>query len=141
MEEDHKRLIGKTGKFALWLKRTRAAEAYDAALRYCASDRYGLNKTRISDLAIYQISNHAETTAWLRTHLQPEDGTLQVLFNRQKVCELQASDFFDAWFDFFVPASELIILQMSSDAIVMYHHEDILEAGHRLRSDIDDPSP
>ena len=139
MEEDHKRLIGKTGKFALWLKSTKAAEVYDAALRYRASDRFGLDKMLVADLAMHKISNHAETTAWLKTHLQPEDGMLQVLLSRKKVCELQANDFFEAWFDFFVPAAELIIVHLSSDAIVMYHHEDILEAGMRMISPDADP--
>lgn len=114
-----------------WLDSMRAQNAYEYALKYSSSKRYGLNEDTVSAIEQCLVEGKAIAIQWLRSRLN-SSGTVQVVYSESEVCVLEAESFLQNWPNIFTPGrDDAIILHNLTSEVVFYCHEDELEYGHR----------
>ncbi len=116
---------------ARWLDAERAKNAYEFALRFSSTKRYGLNEKTVLGVEHIDIASYPVARAWLEDRLSAE-GTVQIVYGDDDVCVLPAVEFLAHWPDIFVPArDDAIILHNLAPDVLFYCHEEELEFGHR----------
>ncbi|GAB2889237.1 hypothetical protein ACCI51_18980 [Microbulbifer echini] len=114
-----------------WLGAEHAQSAYDFALKYSATDRYGLNTDTVSSIDRLEIESASVAKNWLSDRLDSV-GSVQVVLNENEVFVVQSDRFLESWQDIFMPArDDAMIIHNNSKIIVFYCHEDELEIGVR----------
>ena len=115
-----------------WLDLDRAKNAYNFALQFSHSQRYGLNETTVLGIEKLIIESPAVAKAWLKSRM-PETGTVQIVYDDDEVCVIDTQDFIDRWHDIFIAGrDDAIVLHNLSRTVLFYCHEEELEIGQRI---------
>ena len=114
-----------------WLTPDRSNNAFQFALPYIHPMRYGLNEDTVKDIQRLRISDRASAKRWLSDHLLAE-GTVQIVFDGDEVCVVDAARFIAHWDQIFVPSrDDAVVLHNLNDQVLFYCHEEELEFGRR----------
>jgi hypothetical protein len=117
---------------ARWLEPAKAQNAYHFALRFCSSERYGLNDKTVQSIEHHEIESYAVADAWLKSRI-PSVGALQVAYSESEVCVVEAADLLANWQSIFVPArDDAIVLHNLQPVVFFYCHEEELQVGQRV---------
>jgi len=115
-----------------WLTPERSKNAYQFALPYTHSKRYGLNEDTVEDIQRLEISDHAQAKRWLSDRFLVE-GTVQIVFGDDEVCVIDADKFIASWDQIFVPSrDDAVVLHNLNNQVLFYCHEEELEFGYRI---------
>lgn len=127
----HKKEYEDLSLVARWLDNEHAKHAYEYALKFSSSEKYGLNSNTVSNIETLIIESYSVADNWLKSRISKK-GTVQVVYSEHEVCEVSAQDFLNSWQDIFVPSrDDAIMLHNLDDSVLFYCHEEELEIGHR----------
>lgn len=117
---------------ARWLSPEHSKNAYEFALPYTHSRRYGLNEATVNEIQRLEISDHRFAKRWLAERLLAE-GTVQIVYSDEEVCVLESAKFIEHWDQIFVPSrDDAVVLHNLNNQILFYCHEEELEYGYRI---------
>jgi hypothetical protein len=112
-----------------WLDADKAARAYEYALSFSSSKRYGLNEETVSAIERLEISSYAVANQWVKARL-PATGTVHIVYSEAQVCLLDSSEFLARWQDIFVPRrDDALVFHNLEPCVLFYCHEEELEFG------------
>jgi hypothetical protein len=117
---------------ARWLSPERSKNAYQFALPYTHSKRYGLNEDTVENIQRLEISDRGYAKRWLSERLVSE-GTVQIIFGNDEVCVIDAAKFIEHWEQIFVPSrDDAVVMHNLNNQVLFYCHEEELEFGCRI---------
>ena len=114
-----------------WLDNEHAKNAYEFALKFSDTNRYGLNQDSVNNIEQHIIESYSVADQWLKSRLCNE-GTLQVVYGPDEVCVINSDEFLQNWQQIFVPSrDDAIIFHNLDKTVLFYCHEEELEVGQR----------
>ena len=124
--------IESLGLAARWLRPEHSKNAYEFALPYTHSKRYGLNEATVEEIQRLEISDYRSAKRWLAERLLAE-GTVQIVYGDDEVCVMDSAKFIEHWDQIFVPArDDAVVLHNLNSQVLFYCHEEELEFGYRI---------
>ena len=114
-----------------WLEKSKAKNAYDFAMKFSSTKRYGLNEETVSSIEQLIIDSDSIAKQWLSERLDG-NGTVQVVYSSEEVFIIPTKQFLDNWQQIFLPArDDALIVHNLNKQVVFYCHEEELEIGER----------
>ncbi len=121
-----------SGFDARWLDRDKAKKTYRYALKFSATDRYGLSRETVADIQAHTIESENVAQEWVKRRVNPS-GKVHVVFGPDEVAVVEARLLIDRWHDMFLPGrDDVLVLHAEDDSVLLYCHEEELEYGRRI---------
>lgn len=108
-----------------------AKHAYEYALNFSSTKRYGLNEETVSAIDRIVIESYSVADQWLKNRINSE-GTIQIVYSDTEACVVEAEKFLQNWKDLFVPSrDDAVVFHNLERTVLFYCHEEKLEVGQR----------
>lgn len=134
MTRFHSQEFQDSGLEARWLDSDKASKTYKFALKFSATDRYGLSGETVNEIEAHVIDSENAARNWVRRRVNPT-GKVHVVFGPDEVAVVEAKLLIDRWPDMFLPGrDDVMILHADDDSVLFYCHEEELEYGRRIGS-------